>query len=228
MEAVWEDVTATTPQRVIVPFKVKPHRRISKNIPPGLEMDLRLNNKYDLQPIEVVTFDPWHEEDRPFYPTQFRHPDHPYWDAFKDLPEQYWDGQEYDMISQIDGAGVCVRLTPCGKVFVRREGVEVVIRYEDGGNGGYTAPEKLRAIPPRTPQKPRRKEPCVKTLDIPLECPYWTQLLDGLVSPVRGLTNWVRSAYDGVKCLILMEMDGRVEVRRDNVQVQLLGRYKDE
>lgn len=188
---------------VVVPFPRKEPRIRNHNTPHGLDIDLRLNTNYDFQPIEVVTYDPWYEESRPYYPTQWMHRRHPYWRQFLDRPVEYWDGQVYDLWSVIDGASVELKVSPYGVILATRCGVQVILQYEDEESEEHPKLERLRRMKARTPQRYRKKEPCINTLDIPKECPYWNEVLSGLLSPVRGLTYWTRSRYDEVKCAVL-------------------------
>lgn len=223
----WNDVTCNMDkQRVTVPYPGRPLKDVNEDAPAGFPLDLRFEPNYAYTALEVVTWDPWFEASRPFFPTQWIHKDNPYWAPVLELPDRYWDGETMQILHPVDGCEMEVNAHPNGEVLVNRNGVTVQVAYEDGGNGGYPQPPPLSEIVPEGEPYNRKKEPCVETVGIPRGCPYWSSLLAGLVSPNYGKTKWVRSEFDEVKCLVLMEPDGRVEVRRDNKQVEILGPYQ--
>lgn len=221
-----ERTASTSRSRVVVPYPGRRMREVNADAPAGFEVDLRFEPQYNFTAIEVEDFDPWYEPTRAFFPTQWIAMTNPYWLDVLELPLMYRDGQTHHMISPVDGCTMEIVAAPYGRITVRRNGVQVVVSYESGGTGGYPQPERLPEVEPATPAKPRRKEQCVDTRYIPRECPYWSELLSGMVSPDIGRTKWRRSEFDGVKCQVLLEDDGRVQVRRDNMQVEIVTPYE--
>lgn len=210
--------------RVVVPY---PGRRmrdvVTDNAPPGEDISLRFDINYDYTLIEVVSFDSFFVQKRPFFPTQWLAMTNPYWKGILDLPQMYRDEEKYEVLSRVDGCLLEICANPRGEITVKRNGVKVILSYENGGTGGFPQPVPLREIIPAISPPNRRKEQCVDTLHIPLECPYWSELICGLVTRSKGCTKWRRSEFDQVKCQVLIESDGRIQVRRDNVQVEILG-----
>lgn len=211
---------------IVVPYPGAKMKELNEDAPEGFEVDLRIDPKYDYVAIEVVDFNHSFRASRLFFPTQYLAMNNPYWQCVQNLATEDHDGQVREILNMIDGCLMKVQALPNGRIYVTRNGVKVIVQYEDGSTGGFDQPAPLLLVESRTPTKPRRKENCVSTQNISLDCPYWAQLVSGLVSPKnKGLTIWVRSAFDGVKCLVLLETDGSVQIRRDNVQVQILGPY---
>lgn len=181
-----------------------------------------------------------------YIPTQFLTATGDYLAEFRRLPCPKEGNTIRTRISTKDGAKVTVETIHTGEIFIRRFGQRAQIRsaYAYKRDPHNTADQrffpKLVELkgPEQALQQPKvQKQPCnkkkiknphnpekgIKTEDIPLRCPYWAKLLDGLKYPPFGFTRFpTNSCYDGVRCLVMLHADGQVVVKRNGFRFELL------
>ncbi|KAL5274711.1 hypothetical protein ACFFRR_001031 [Megaselia abdita] len=134
--------------------------------------------------------------------------------------------------SHLDGVYVTTVKKESGDIHAERWGITVVIRYGIGGTGGFTQPPILERQYPQREQKKRKPwnarkpikiENGVSTIQIPVDCPYWSHLLYGIEQPEEGRSIFVDSEIDNIQCIVLLESDFSVSIRRLHVEAKLLG-----
>lgn len=143
---------------VIVPYPGRRMRDVNFDAPVGFELALRENPDYTYTAIEVEDFDPWYEPPRPFFPTQWIAITNPYWEQVQTVPELYRDGQYYETLNLLDGCIIGYQAFPSGRIVATRNGVRVVVAYEDQGTGGRYQPEPLKKSFRKTHRLPVRKK----------------------------------------------------------------------
>ncbi|KAL5278374.1 hypothetical protein ACFFRR_003168 [Megaselia abdita] len=197
----------------------------------------RLPEKVKYVAIEVVSRDTDFipPSDAKVYPTEWLHISNPIWimprdDGFASavgVPftrESHWDKIKITIVKQTNG-----------DIYATRWGVTAVIYYAEGGTGGFSQPPvlqvKITDIKPksRKPEnrwKPAKWEKGVSTKHIPVDSPYWSKLVAGLAQTEKGHSIHLRSEVDRVLCIVKLEADFSVTVRRLHTEVKLLGPWE--
>lgn len=166
--------------------------------------------------IEVVRVDERYRQSK-IFPTHWLGFNNPYW----------IDGTSPDFLATFNVTGhfkssydkeICeVVVEPSGRILATRDLVTVVIQYPDGGTGNIYQHPKLDVVN----RKPPIGQDCVPTEFIPVDCPYWHNLMGTLTFKPTGYTRIQRSPDDNIQCAVHILADGAVEVTRDGVRVRL-------
>lgn len=170
---------------VVVPYPGRRMREINEDV------TLRFEINYDFTLIEVVAYEPGESNAR----------DHSIrrsaslWTEILEIPEMYRVGVLYQFLSRVDGCNMAIRVTPEGRIMLKRNGGTVIIAYE-------TIPTPLQEVCPWIPALPRDNKPCVELICGPLE-----EVAPNGMEGQRIRRNAVSSPG---------RERGRVHVRRDN------------
>lgn len=165
-----------------------------------------------------------------FVPTQFLSVNSYYWVQIRKMRKPNFGCTIQDRISDRDGAIIRVELRANGEIYINRFGQRAQIRSnladtEDplrlAGQRFY--PEVPRAVGPQGKKPSGAFLPGILTKDIPIDCPYYDYLLDGLIYPEDGAIPYRRTShFDRVECLIYIEANGKVCIQRNGYRIQLL------
>lgn len=127
-------------------------------------------------------------------------------------------GGNGEITSHHDYEKISVRVLPNGRILATRNGATVVIKYPDGSTGGFRQYRKFEIIS----SKPGPKQHCVPTEYIARDCPYWHNIMGTNIFPKgQGYSKRIRSPDDGQLIMLHVEINGRVDVSRDNVRVRV-------
>lgn len=187
--------------------------------------------------IEIVAINPFFEpeKEKKVFPTCWIHMRNPYWIQAVDDGLTGKIGVPYTRLSHIDNISITTTRQKNGDIWAERWGVTVVIFYGNGGTGGFTQPMPLKNHETQWTAKSRQKknvwkrtviEHAVGTASISAESPYWARLVSGIAQTEYGKSFRIKSDIDGVECIIGLEDDYSVNVRRLHKTVKLLGPWE--
>lgn len=130
-----------------------------------------------------------------------------------------------------DGALLIVEIHNTGELYITRFGLRAKIRSathnrKDPNNTGEQKfwPKVSLAPGPKIATSIKDGKG-IPTNDIPLSCPYWFHLVQGLQYPEDGIAAAQinrNSKIDKTRCLIRAEENGRVTICRKGYRIELL------
>lgn len=161
-----------------------------------------------------------------FFPTHWLTVNGNYVKEFLSLKKPHFINSVELRMSAKDAAYVTIETKFNGEMYMTRFGQRAKIRSATGDpikNGGQVIWDSIPRAKGPQGEKLHTFLKGIRSQDIPLGCPYWNRLLIGLYYPDEGEVPYPRtSSIDHVPCLVYIESNGRVSIRRDGYRIELL------
>lgn len=182
----------------------------------------------------LITYPPRGLPESHKFPTEWLLVDGQYFDEFKRLPTPLHGNSIFNLTSTKDGVQVKVEVIYSGEVFITRFQQRAIIRSARATAGDPMRLGGQRFWPKNLPvegpevaksKNPREDKLGIATEDIPIDCPYWINLVGDFKYPdpsKEAAAIKKNSKIDKARCSVRAEKNGRVTVSRKGIRIELL------